>query len=182
MTLFQHTLGQLLRGEKTETSRLALPHADGEHIVGREMIQYPMGIKSVMRGTVQGWRIKWQVGKDYAIQPARGVKSIGQYRIVDIWWQDVRMLTDKQVNAEGFKTWQSFFETWCAMYDQKALPFPTDLTVWRHLEYRPSERYTAWRMSITVLWDTVDWDAPAVRALQPLKGLLWTEIDLNKSE
>lgn len=188
MTLFQHTLGQLLRGEKTETSRLALPHADGEHIVGREMIQYPMGNKAVMRGTPHGWRLKWQVGKDYAIQPARGVKAIGQYRIVDIWWQDVRTLTREQSEAEGFAwptPWTDFIQLWVKMHDS-ARQFSLGEDGFYHyhrgvgygwqiaqltdlidmINNRPAEHYQAWRMSIEVLWHTVDWNAPAVKALE----------------
>lgn len=173
MTLFQHTLGQLLRGEKTETSRLALPLADGEHIVGREMIQYPSGVKSVMRGTDKGWRIKYQVGKEYAIQPARGVASIGRYRLVDIWWQDVRQLTWDQIEAEGFPNHVQFLNVWTKMHDLPAYEIWRDYRIPHgkyksavdFIESRPDERYQAWRMKIEVFWDTVDWDAPTVLAL-----------------
>lgn len=178
MTLFQHTLGQLLRGEKTETSRLALPLADGEHIVGREMIQYPSGVKSVMRGTAKGWTVKWQVGKDYAIQPARGVASIGRYRLIDVWRQDVRTLTTEQIKAEGWeiKEFDSvtqypdlwFLRLWVSMHDKLArvkLGQKPRIEWHDYLAQRPAEYYMTWRMSITVLWDTVDWDAPAVKAL-----------------
>lgn len=197
MTLFQHTLGQLLRGEKTETSHLALPLADGEHIVGREMIQYPSGIKSVMRGTAKGWTVKWQVGKDYAIQPARGVASIGRYRLVDIWRQDVRELTLGQVDDEGFGSWSEFWFTWSKMHDPKlsASTFHENgwwnsaLKVKEYLSYRPDERYQAWRMEIEVLYETIDWDAPAVQALninpyadlkQRLTAQEWRELYLGK--
>lgn len=183
MTLFQHTLGQLLRGEKTETSRLALPLADGEHLVGREMIQYPMGNKAVMRGTPHGWRLKWQVGRDYAIQPARGVKSVGSYRIDDIWWQDVRRTTLQQAIDEGFVYRIDFLHLWGLMHDPEfKWEFDSRILDYRvsvgHKKYildsaqmlemidtRPAEHYQAWRMSITVQYETIDWDAPAVKAL-----------------
>lgn len=175
MTLFQHTLGQLLRGEKTETSRLSLPHADGEHIVNREMIQWPSGVKSVMRGTAQGWRIKWQVGQQYAIQPARGVKSIGKYKLLDVWQQDVRTLTPQQVTAEGFSNLSGFLVVWCAMHDKTQNPVvlgtndePLD-DLWHKAfmaQHPYPERYQAWRMKIEVQYETVDWDAPAVKWLQ----------------
>lgn len=171
MTLFQHTLGQLLRGEKTETSRLSLPLADGEHIVGREMIQYPMGNKSVMRGTAQGWRIKWQVGKTYAIQPARGVASIGQYRLVDIWQQDVRTLTADQIAAEGFKDGSlrsgkvKFFMLWTQMHDKNIAGRFERKPLFIYLDNRPTEFYLAWRMKIEIVYESINWDAPAVKAL-----------------
>lgn len=157
MTLFQHTLGQLLRGEKTETSRLALPEADGEHIIGREMIQYPMGIKSVMRGTAQGWRVKWQVGSEYAIQPRRGVKSIGKYRLVDIWWQDLRSLSNAQVQAEGFESFDDFVYLWTKMHGTNV--------------------FEAWRMEIEVLYETIDWNAVPHEAVPPWRR--WTVIELT---
>lgn len=184
MTLFQHTLGQLLRGEKTETSRLALPQADGEHIVGREMIRYPMGNKAVMRGAPHGWRLKWQVGRDYAIQPARGVKSIGQYRIMDIWWQDVRRTSLQQAIDEGFVYRIDFLHLWGLMhdpgfkweYDPQIPDYRASIGRKKYIlgsaqmlemiDARPAEYYQAWRMSIAVQWDTVDWNAPAVKALE----------------
>ncbi len=182
MTLFQHTLGQLLRGEKFETSRLALPEADGEHIIGREMIQYPSGIKSVMRGTAKGWTIKWQVGKDYAIQPARGVKAIGKYRLVDIWLQDVRTLTAEQIAAEGFNDhWNhtarvAFFRVWTAMHDKNFAGQyerrPNEL----YLDNRPNEFYVAWRMEIKVLYETIDWNAVPHDAMPPWRR--WTVREL----
>lgn len=163
MTLFQHTLKALLCGEKTETSRLALPDADGEHIIGREMIQYPFGKLTVMQGRGMRWIPKWQVGKDYAIQPARGVKAIGRYRIENIWKQDVRTLTPGQLNREGFKNYLSFMQLWTKMHDHEWF-----LKSWRvtDLESRPAELYTAWRMQITVLYDTIDWNAEAVQHIK----------------
>jgi hypothetical protein len=108
MTLFQHTLKALLRGEKTETSRLALPEPDGTACRGTEMIQYPSGVLSVMRGADMRWFPKWQVA-----------------RFADV----------------------------------------IDM-----INHRPAEYYQAWRMTVRVLWDTVDWDAPAVMALHIAKS------------
>lgn len=178
MTQFQHTLRQLLLGEKTETSRRVLQAPDGATAIGCEMIQYPMGVKAVMRGSSDDarWIARWIVGRDYAIQPERTAKSIGRYRLNDVWLQDVRTLTLGQVDAEGFSSgiWIAFWEVWCKMHDK---PVVSDIQHVRALTGshvkaqallmdRPAERYLAWRMSISVLWDTIDWDAPAIRALQ----------------
>lgn len=174
MTLFQHTLRVLLTGQKTETSRLALPEPNGETCKGTEMIQYPSGIRSVMRGADMRWFPKWQVGRDYAIQPARGVKSVGRYRIENIWKQDVRTITPEQLTAEGFinglsgDRFYAFMRVWTLMHDpigrSRLSLKPTD--EWRdYLDQRDDSLYTAWRMQISVLWDTVDWDA--VHILMP---------------
>ena len=179
MTLFQHTLGALLRGEKTETSRLALPDGDGEHIIGREMIQFPNGKKAVMRGANMRWFPKWQVGSTYAIQPNRGIKAVGRYEVLDVWKQDVRMLTMDQVDAEGFDSARCFWDVWMKMHDleywkrlYKAMLLPgqtnssSNAQMKMALMNRPAERYAAWRMSISVVWNTIDWDAPAVQVLK----------------
>lgn len=177
MTLFQHTLGALLRGEKTETSRLALPEPDGETMIGTEMICYPSGIKSVCQGREMRWIPKWQVGKDYAIQPARGVKSIGRYRIDNIWKQDVRTLTEAQRKAEGFQDIFGFWLVWGRMHDAEYLQKNGIYAYCADLKTRPDERYTAWRMQISVMYETIDWNAVPHEALPPWRK--WTTITLN---
>jgi hypothetical protein len=178
MTQFQHTLKALLEGRKTETSRIALPEPDGTGTFDCEAIRYPLGVSAVQR-YLPGWgkwRTVWETGKDYAIVPRRGVHSVGRYRVEAIWRQDVRTLTLGQVEAEGFsdELWVGFWWTWCSMHDRVKWDefvtpdgFPRSGTeVKQMLMERPSERYQAWRMTIRVLWETVDWDAPAVCALQ----------------
>lgn len=177
MTLFQHTLGALLRGEKTEISRLALPEPDGTVSIGTETIRFPNGILSVCQGRAMRWIPKWQVGKDYAIQPARGVKSIGRYRIENIWKQDVRTLTSDQIRAEGFGINRAFYDTWCWMHDVQAAKVGIFSNGYAHLEYRPAERYMAWRMQISVMYETIDWNAVPHEALPPWRK--WTTITLN---
>lgn len=173
MTQFQHTLKALLEGRKTETSRIALPHSDGTGTFDCEDIRWPNGIESVQRLKVGvlGWRTVWQVGKDYAIEPHRGVRSVGRYRVEAIWRQDVRTLTLGQIEAEGFENRYDFLSVWCAMHDKQFKPIAAH--GWAHLDYRPAERYQAWRMTIQVLWETVNWDARAVRALQIEKSKLY---------
>lgn len=171
MTQFQHTLKALLEGRKTETSRIALPESDGTGTFDCEMMRYP-GTPTVQRFEVKKnyWRVIWAVGQTYAIQPARGVKSVGRYRVEAIWRQDVRTLTTGQVINEGFMDRVTFYEVWCEMHDSSLLPLPAwgnaaPPEIQRYLNKRPFERYQAWRMTIQVLWDTVDWDALAVKAL-----------------
>jgi hypothetical protein len=175
MTQFQHTLKALLEGRKTETSR----------IVKANQLWYPnLGV--IADSEDHGWnnRTVWAIGKDYAIQPGRTIKSIGRYRVEAIWRQDVRTLTAEQISAEGFyAAWGSrwdFMQVWIQMHDtgyynllrkHAMLPgeanHPSSEAYWgTRLNERLAERYQAWRMTIQVLWDTVDWDAPAVKALQ----------------
>lgn len=181
--IFQHTLGALLRGEKTETSRLIKP--------GDELFAGDFDPDSVMRRGYSSYRTIYEVGKDYAIQPGRTVKSVGRFKVLGIWRQDVRTLTPEQVAAEGFAVkndmgsegYYYFMKTWIAMHDHNfdfrfdasivdyrvRVGRVNDIVAWDTLKQminsRPAEKYMAWRMSIKVLWDTVDWTAPAVVAL-----------------
>jgi hypothetical protein len=154
MTQFQHTLKALLEGRKTETSR----------IIKANQLWYPnLGV--VANSNDHGWnnRTVWAIGKDYAIEPRRDVRSVGRYRVEAIWRQDVRTLTQAQVKAEGFVSMFEFMKVWVGMHD----PEMRDLA-WSayRIDARPNDRYTAWRMKINVLWETIDWNAPAVAALQ----------------
>lgn len=190
MTQFQHTLKQLLTGEKTETSRIVKPN-EYTWICGERPAPwntrgavklYSQVIAERQTETSISHRIVWERDKEYAIQPARGVHSVGRYRVEAIWRQDVRTLTLGQVEDEGFKKalWGDFWLIWCKMHDKPAydeicerwderyhgIKDVTLTGVKNYLLERPAERYQAWRMTIRVLWETVDWDAPAVRALQ----------------
>lgn len=194
MTQFNHTLVALLSGKKTETSRIIRP---GEYtwicgempapwldpVMVREVFIYS-GISSTRQeGEKFTAYYVWQRGKDYAIQPGRGVKSVGRFVVEQIWRQDVRTLTLGQVEAEGFGAalWVGFWETWCKMHDKPAVAdiqhiralTGSQLDAKSYLMKRPAERYQAWRMTIRVLWPTVDWDAPVVRALQIDKSSLY---------
>src|SRR5258705_10343274 len=165
MTQFQHTLKALLEGRKMETSRIVKPNEYtwicgersapwNEHGVTK---LYSQVIAETQTSTSMRQRTAWEVGKDYAIEPHRGVRSVGRYRVEAIWKQDVRTLTPEQVKAEGFIERYDFWLTWCEMHDKQAF----DITAERgltHLSYRPAERYQACRMTIQVLWPTVRWD------------------------
>lgn len=170
MTQFQHTLRQLLLGDKTETSRIVKPgdytwmcgEMPAPWIVGR--LPYVMQYSAIHSAEHVA---RFRRGQDYAIQPDRTSKSVGRYRVEAIWRQDVRTLTHKQARNEGFLNTQQFFDVWCWMHDKEAFK---RYGFWQRdaerLNVYPTERYTAWRMTISVLWDTIDWDAPVVRALQ----------------
>lgn len=197
MTIFQHRLKQLLTGQKTETSRITCAVSDGTGKAGHEVIRYPGGKKTMCRlgedrlGNPR-WLKVWQVGQAYAIQPGRGIHSVGRYKVLDVWLQDVRTVSTAQIKAEGFwnkdtrgeEGYYHFMRTWIAMYDRQfEFRFDPslvdyrvregrihDITSWgtvkQMIENRPAERYLAWRMSIAVHWESVDWEAPAVKALQ----------------
>lgn len=161
--IFQHTWEKVLSGEKTQTRRIALPHADGTGTFDCEMIGYPMGIKSVQRLKVGAdrWKTVYQVGKDYAVCPGRGQYAFTQrIRITDVRYEDVRCISAEDVKAEGFETASDFFITWCKMHDKgQMLPiipdYFTGAIVWQgvrsELQQRPAERYQAWVLTFELV-------------------------------
>jgi hypothetical protein len=191
VTQFQHTLAALLRGKKTETSRII---RSGERL---EDFYYDGPNQHVYAAND---RLVWATNgslfdQTYAIQPRRGQKSIGRFKVEKIWRQDVRTLTVEQLQAEGMPIlggWYHFVQLWAKMHD-KAFEFnfdPSavdyrvregkrrDIVGWDTLKEmianRPAERYQAWRLKIRVLNETVDWDSPAVvRALQTTQSTVY---------
>ena len=69
---------------------------------------------------------RYEVGRDYAIQPGRGKKGIGRLRVLDVEMQPLSdALTD--FKAEGFFTADAFKAYWSKLYGG----FDGDLAVWR---------------------------------------------------
>lgn len=191
MTLFQHTLGQLLRGEKTETSRI-IKDGDYTFVCGhRPAMWHPRNDVSLYSSVhTKIGTTRFVEGRDYAISPGRGKFSIGRYKIEAIWRQDVRHLMHDQLKAEGFhdahpgEARYRFLQIWTAMHDRKfkwwfdsqILDYRLKIgrtedicdykTMMQWIGNRPAEYYQAWRMKIEVLYETINWDAPTVLALR----------------
>lgn len=113
--IFQHTWQKVLDGSKTQTRRLVKPF---DWVGLRESGEAVYTIQD---------RIRWEVGKTYAVQPFRTAKSIARIRILSIRQQDVRYISVEDAYAEGFRPGSSgrvpteaicgFLDTWCRMHD-----------------------------------------------------------------
>lgn len=156
--IFRHTWEKVLSGEKTETRRLIGPR-------DVDCTDYfPSAVMTDM------CRIKYQVGKFYAVQPGRGKPGVAQIQMLDIYAEDVRSITENHVKAEGYENAMYFFSTWLSMHDPsiqlKACRGQSwDLIVNRKLEYwdatlehvrdlmkaRPAERYQAWALTFQLV-------------------------------
>lgn len=100
--LFRHLLAEMiLAGKKTQTRRLC---KDGEN----------WQIFPPIPATVldKNGRIKWQEGRDYAIQTKRGGKAIGRFRVTNIRREIVAQISNEDAKAEGFAGRNEFFVTW----------------------------------------------------------------------
>lgn len=100
-------------------------------------------------------RIVYQVGKTYAVQPGRRQKAVARIRILGIRREDVRDISDADVQAEGFESWMSFMLTWTKMHDPKFCQewWRDELSVTpRYLKsQRPAARYDAWALTFEVV-------------------------------
>lgn len=98
--IFQHTWKQVIDGTKKQTRRLVKP--------GEGFNAFPSGwIKDVrvypdlpLPHSMIG-KIKWAVGRTYAVQPGRGQKSVGRIRITGIRQERVQDITFDDAVAEG---------------------------------------------------------------------------------
>jgi len=110
--IFQYTWEKVLAGQKTQTRRIVKPE-HWEFCDGPEL-----AIDTVFYGT----RIKWQVGRTYAVQPGRGKPAVGRIKITAIRKERVQDITEADAVAEGFaglcgygvymEPRDHFFEAW----------------------------------------------------------------------
>lgn len=93
--IFQHTHELVLSGDKTQTRRLVKP--------GDELHSWWENDRVGFRKAVQmdSGRIRWEVGRTYAVQPGRGQKAIARIRITDIRREPLQAITEAEAEAEG---------------------------------------------------------------------------------
>jgi hypothetical protein len=194
VTIFQHTCDKVVAGIKTQTRRLA--HREpkyrriGEYytfdVLTADPALYPDGTEGQENLRVEVWTIrepgwitgdlcieyeetrtvKWKVGNTYAVQPGRGKRAVAHMRITDIRREDVRDISDEDVQAEGFYSKFEFLQTWCQMHDKAAWKaYQTDNFAdgdesghqshyggWlKWLKSRPVEHYDAWVLTFELV-------------------------------
>jgi hypothetical protein len=92
--IFQATWEAVLNGTKTETRRICKP--------GEWLSESKLGApKAVYIGPLPHERLKWMVGYDYAVQPARGQKAVGHIRLLDIRQERLQDIDEAGAKAEG---------------------------------------------------------------------------------
>jgi len=166
--IFQHTWQWLFEpsphtGElKTLTSRIMKPRDIETNEFGNELNCAINGLYLPVLDAIRDrdtWRIKWQIGKIYAIQPARTQKAIGRFTIIEIKRYDVRDISEPEARAEGFARSVDFLMTWCRMHDKGVMlpiipDYETGLIAWADMEgslsIRPAYRYQAWQLRFEV--------------------------------
>lgn len=90
--LFKPYLAEaILQGKKTQTRRL------------------PTGTNTAMLynnyttliSVYQNRRLRWRIGNTYAIQPGRGKKAIGRFRLLNVHLEPLQAITSADARAEG---------------------------------------------------------------------------------
>lgn len=76
-------------------------------------------------------RVKWQVGRTYAIQPGMYQPSIGRIQILHLWREPLTSITRGGAVREGFSSIQDFQSTWIELYGKKGkFSWYTNPDVW----------------------------------------------------
>jgi hypothetical protein len=96
-------LEKVLAGTKTQTRRL---------VKRGEAIAELNGVFAVYFTVANRSRIKWQVGRKYAVVPGRGKPGQGFIRLKKIRFELVDEITEDDAIAEGFDNIVAFYEAW----------------------------------------------------------------------
>lgn len=144
----------ILDGTKTQTRRL-VKYGDGKLNLG-EQLWFMQGVGSniglifqrgryrtptvVTRWRYSPYRIKWQVGRTYAIQPGRGKKAVGRFLLIairreklqdisedDCWYEGVRL---GNVGLGGLSYQMHFQDLWDSIHTKPGTRWADNPEVW----------------------------------------------------
>jgi len=135
MQFTQESIDKILAGEKDQTRRPVKPG---------DTAYFDDDTNSYV--VFRNGRLKWKVGKIYAVCPGRGKHQVARIRILDVSREDVRRISAEDAMAEGFETRSDFFIVWCSFYDPQGIWTWEDRAAYIPLESRPSHLYDAWAL------------------------------------
>lgn len=117
--IFQHTLDQLLKGEKKQTRR---PVKDGD----RPRLDERGKVIAVENVNAAGRPfVRYRVGAAYAVQPGRGKRAVGRIELVEIrYCEHAGQISEHDARAEGYGTADAFRKTYSAIHGPKGLEEP----------------------------------------------------------
>jgi len=117
--IFQHTIEQLLKGEKTQTRR---PVKEGD----RPLLDEDGKVMAVENRNAAGRPFtRYRVGAEYAVQPGRGKHSVGRIELLEIrYCEHAGQLSERDARAEGYGTADGFRETYGVIHDSRELARP----------------------------------------------------------
>ena len=86
---------------------------------------------------------RYEVGKDYALQPGRGQKAIDRILVTAVEQQTLDQIDHQAALAEGFRSVEEFRDYWRALYkipDGRPTPWETEVWVITFELYRPAPK------------------------------------------
>lgn len=137
--IFQHTWEKVLTGEKTQTRRLVKPNEllfseFSETTPQRESVGR-VSIRMLAGHPLPEFNTKWEVGKTYAVQPARTLKAVTRIRITEIQREPLQVITPEDARREGIPDDAAYpVRRYAALWDfinhQKGTRWADDPMVW----------------------------------------------------
>jgi len=91
--IFQHTWKLILEGKKWETRRPVKP--------GEIAFDHDYHFNVIQCVTTNTGRVKWEVGKTYAVQPGRGQKAVARRKLLAIRQERLQEMSLDDCAAEG---------------------------------------------------------------------------------
>lgn len=163
--IFQYTHQQVMDGSKTLTSRIVKPNDNALCIPDNSLMALVEGTAGTIKTVYSenGNRLRWQVGRCYAIQPARTAKATGRFELLAIKRYDVRDITADEARREGFDNELAFWQVWCSMHDKRAFDYvaiPIRHEVERAREYLKrrldhgmpiDDKFQAWQLAFKLV-------------------------------
>ena len=105
--IFQHTLERVLDGTKTQTSRIWKDSYEAWYGLYHTTMQAVVSLDTE--------RTVYEVGKTYAVQPARGKHGVARIRITALEKRSVHTFTDEDYARERLAP-QTFKGLWAEMH------------------------------------------------------------------
>ena len=97
--IFSRTWELILQGDKTQTRRIVKA---GERLLADHR---DLPDEVLRRDATRYERLKWQVGRTYAVQPGRGKSAMGRIRLTGIRRERLHQASVNDIIAEGFGVW-----------------------------------------------------------------------------
>ena len=119
--IFQHTLNDVLSGEKTQTSRIWKHYYRVQNSHMRFVDRHEKFGKRefyVLWSVNKSLRRLYEVGRTYAVQAKRGGKGLARIRILKLAKRDIREFDESDIQREGFDSFDSFYMLWQEMHDR----------------------------------------------------------------
>lgn len=100
--LFKPYLAEaILQGKKTQTRRLIIPATAPAGTTATATHTGTVLYDSHIIATYQNRRLRWRVGNTYAIQPGRGKKAVGRFRLLSIRQEPLQAISYQDAKSEG---------------------------------------------------------------------------------